>query len=212
MARLIWGADGERFFEAGVDRGVLYIPGQAGVPWNGLKAVKESPSGGEPQPFYLDGLKYANVSAAEEFAATLDAFSSPRQFAECDGTKQLAAGLFATQQPRKPFGLSYRTTVGNDLSGLSGGHKIHLVYNALAAPSGRDNNSLSNSTDPLDLSWSISTRPPIGLGYKPTAHLVIHTADLSPEVLEAIEDAIYGDDISVPSLPSQSDVIQILGG
>lgn len=213
MARLIWGADGERAFEAGVDRGVLYVPGQAGVPWNGLRAVKEAPSGGEPQPYYLDGVKYANISSAEEFNATLEAFSSPKEFAVCDGSKQLAAGLFATQQPRVEFGLCYRTRVGNDISGLDGGYKIHLVYNALAAAGARDNSSLTSSVDPLGLSWDISTKPPhLVSGYKPTAHLVLVTNDIDPSTLTAIEDILYGDSVSAPYLPDQDELITLISG
>lgn len=211
MARIIWGAAGERRFELGVDRGVLYLPSLPGVPWNGLKAVREAPSGGEPQPYYIDGVKYANISAAEEFNATLNAFSAPAEFAQCDGSKQLAAGLFVTQQPRRSFGLSYRTREGDDLTGIDGGHKIHLVYNALAAPSGRNNNTLSDSVTPLDLSWQISTRPPrTSLGFKPSAHLVIHTRSLDPEVLENLETALYGDASTTPSLPSQADILALL--
>lgn len=211
MAKLIWGAAGSRTFEAGIDRGVLYIPGQAGVPWNGLRAVKEAPTGGEPQPYYIDGMKYANVATSEEFVATLDAYSSPLEFASCDGSKMLAAGLFVTQQPRRSFGLSYRTLFGDDISGLSG-HKIHLVYNALASPTGRDNNTTATVVDPMELSWGITTRPPKATGFKPTAHMVIQTKDLEPEILEALETALYGDDATTPSLPTQQEIIAILSG
>lgn len=210
MAKLIWGATGERFFEAGVDRGVLYVANGPGVAWNGLKAVKESPTGGDPQPYYLDGFKYANIATAEEFNATLDAFSSPKEFAVCDGNKQLAAGLFATQQPRVSFGLSYRTRIGNDLKGIDSGYKIHLVYNALAAAAGRDNNTMASSVDPMGLSWDISTRPPLAIGYKPTAHLVINTKDLSATMLTNLEKAIYGDATTTASLPSQATIIALL--
>lgn len=210
MAKLIWGADGERFFETGVDRGVLYVPGLAGVPWNGLKAVKEAPSGGDPRPFYLDGLKYANLASAEEFNATIEALSSPPEFAVCDGQKQLAAGLMATQQPRKPFGLSYRTRVGNDLQGLEAGYKIHLVYNALAAAGDRENTSTTQDIDPMSLTWEISTRPPLAVGYKPTAHFVISTRDLSSEILLELETILYGDPATTPSLPTQADLIELL--
>lgn len=209
MTKLIWGAAGERFFEAGVDRGVLYVPGFIGVAWNGLKAVNEAPTGGEPQPYYIDGFKYANIATAEEYNATLEAFSSPPEFAICEGSIQLAAGLFATQQPRKSFGLSYRTQVGNDLSDVAG-HKIHLVYSALAAPAGRSNSSIGTSTDPLELSWDISTRPPLSTGYKPTAHLVIHTAKLTAPQLIALETIIYGDANTAPSLPDQDVIIGLL--
>jgi hypothetical protein len=210
MAKLIWGADGERFFEAGVDRGALYVPGLPGVAWNGLKAVKESPSGGDPQPYYIDGLKYANIAAAEEFNASLEAFSSPPEFAVCDGNVRLAAGLIATQQPRKAFGLSYRTRIGNDLLGTNLGYKIHLVYNALASPTSRENSSMSNSISPMDLSWDISTRPPRAMGYKPTAHFVIDTRDLSAYKLRALEKMLYGDETTTPTLPSQADIIALL--
>lgn len=210
MSKLIWGAAGERFFEAGVDRGVLYVSGLAGVAWNGLKAINESPTGGDPRPYYIDGFKYINVSATEEFSATLEAFSSPSEFAVCDGSVQLAAGLFATQQPRKSFGLSYRTLIGDDVVGLENSYKIHLVYNALAAPAGRDNSSTSNSIDPLSLSWDISTRPPLGVGYKSTSHLIIQTRNLDPVKLEALEAVLYGDGVTAPSLPDQSVVIGLL--
>lgn len=210
MTRLIWGADGTRIFEAGVDRGVLYLPLVPGVPWSGLKAVKEAPSGGAPQPYYLDGIKHANVSSAEEFNATLDAFSAPPEFGVCDGSVVLAAGLSATQQPRRPFGFSYRTKVGSDLRGLELGYKIHLVYNALAAPANRDNGTLGASADPLGLSWTVSTRPPLTTGYKPTAHLVIDTRDLDSEVLLLLEDTLYGNTELVSSLPSQEDIITLL--
>jgi hypothetical protein len=210
MTRLVWGVDGTRTFEAGVDRGVLYLPSAAGVPWSGLKAVKEAPSGGTPQPYYQDGIKHANISTAEEYNATLDAFSAPPEFAVCDGSVLLAAGLFATQQPRKPFGLSYRTRVGNDLKGLAHGYKIHLVYNALAAPAARDNNTQGQAAEVMNLSWAISTRPPLATTYKPTAHLVIDTRDLDPEVLSLLEDTLYGDSDTTPSLPTQAAIISML--
>lgn len=210
MARIMWGLDGERFFEAGIDRGVLYPPGDAGVPWNGLKAVRETPNGGEALPYYIDGYKYANISAAEEFAATLEAFSSPYEFSLCDGSARVASGLYATQQPRKPFGLSYRTKVGNDINGVDNDYKIHLVYNALASATGRANASISDSVSPLALSWNITSRPPLSVGYKPTAHLVIHTRDVDPEILQAIENLLYGDEVSSAGLPTQADLIALM--
>lgn len=211
MTRIIWGAAGERRFELGVDRGVLYIPGQPGVAWNGLKAVRENPTGGQPTPYYIDGIKYANVSSAEEFAASLSAYAAPTEFAQCDGRKQLGAGLFVAQQPRRAFGLSYRTKEGDDLQGIDGGHKIHLVYNALAAPSGRDNTTISDGITPLDLAWEITTRPPMTyLGYKPSAHLIIATKALDPEILTELETMLYGDEATTPSLPSQEDILELL--
>ena len=208
MTKLTWGAAGERFFEAGVDRGVLYVPGLAGVSWNGLKAVKEAPTGGEPKPYYIDGFKYANIASAEEFQASIEAFSSPSEFSVCDGTVQLAVGLFVTQQPRKSFGLSYRTLIGDDLTGLGLGYKIHLVYNALAAPAGRDNSTMTQSLDPLELSWDISTRPPAAaFGYKPTAHLVIDSRKVDPDLLAVLEGYLYGANGLLPSLPTPAQII-----
>jgi hypothetical protein len=189
MTRLVWGADGTRTFEAGIDRGVLYLPAAAGVPWSGLKAVREAPSGGEPQPYYLDGIKIANISAAEEYNATIEAFSAPPEFAICDGSLLLAAGLFATQQPRRSFGFSYRTKV---------------------APSSRDNATVADAVATTALAWNISTRPPLATTYKPTAHLVVDTRYLEPEVLQALEDALYGDVDTTPSLPTQAEIITML--
>lgn len=213
MTKLIWGAAGERFFEAGVDRGVLYVPGLAGVAWNGLKAVSEAPSGGEPKPYYIDGFKYVNVSAAEEFNATLEAFSSPAEFAVCDGSVKLAAGLFVTQQPRKSFGLSYRTLIGNDVKGLESGYKIHLVYNALASSAGRNNNSVSDSVDPMGLSWDISTRPPsAAFGYKPTAHFVIDSTKTDKDLLAVLEAYLYGANGLAPAMPTTTQLVAMFSG
>jgi hypothetical protein len=173
MTRLNWDVVGERTFETGVDRGVLYVDGSDGVPWNGLISVSESPSGADLSEYYIDGIKYLQLLAGEEFTATIDAFTYPDEFASCDGTRSVGNGLFVTQQPRKGFSLSYRSQVGNDVDGISHGYKIHVVYNALAAPSARQRNSLSDSIAPLNFSWQISTKPPRFAGYKPTAHLVI---------------------------------------
>ena len=210
MPKLIWGSNGERFYEAGVDRGVLYVPGIAGVAWNGLKAINEAPSGGEPTPFYADGIKYANVSAAEEFNASLDAFSAPAEFGVCDGSVQIAAGLFITQQPRKLFGLSYRTMVGNDLVGLTRGYKIHLVYNALASAASRAYNTMSDSMDALELSWEITTTPPsAAFGFKPTAHFVVDSRTTPRGLLKYLEDMLYGTDTISASMISMADLIAL---
>lgn len=214
MTRLAWGAHGERFFETGTDRGVLYLTGAPGVPWNGLKAVNESPTGGEPRPYYLDGYKYLNVASAEEYAATLEAFSSPREFAVCDGTLGIHNGLFVTQQPRSQFGLSYRTLVGNDKDGDQHGYKIHLVYNALAAPSQRNNQTTGDGVNPLTLSWSITTQPPLLAGIKPTAHFVIDSRFTPPVLLKTIEDILYGSidgDARLPSVQELADLFRSEG-
>jgi hypothetical protein len=167
MAKLAWGLSGQRYFESGTDRGVLYVGTTPGVPWNGLISVSENPSGGDPVPYYMDGIKYLNVAAAEEFEATISAFSSPDEFGVCDGTALLSNGLFATQQPRKPFDLTYRTLIGNDEDGIEHGYKLHLVYNALAKPTTRENKTLERSVTPANFDWDISTLPIPVPGYKP---------------------------------------------
>lgn len=209
MPRLIWGEVGSHHYEAGIDHGVLYISG-IGYSWPGLQAVTHSPTGGEAKPYYLDGVKYLNVAAAEEFAATIKAFSAPPQFSVCDGVSQLAAGLFATEQPRKPFGLCYRTKLGSDSLGLERGYKLHLVYNALAAPSGRDNVSLGSAVTPMSLSWSISTTPVAITGIKPTAHLVLNSTLISEAKMTTIENNLYGTDVITPHMLTAAEIITIL--
>ena len=208
MTRITWGGYDERVYEAGVDRGVLYVPALAGVAWNGLTSVSENPIGGEAKPYYIDGIKYLNISSAEEFAATINALSSPSQFGPCDGTRGIHNGLFVTQQPRISFGLSYRTKIGSD-AGRDRGYKIHLVYNAMAAPSQRPFRSLGSTTDPAAFSWDITTKPPSITGYKPTAHLVIDSRTTSIEVLAEIEDLLYGAEGEDPTLPTPNEIIAI---
>lgn len=209
MTRLIWGAVGSHHYEAGIDRGVLYVSG-VGYPWPGLQAVTQSPTGGEAKPYYLDGVKYLNMAAAEDFAATIKAFSAPPQFAVCDGISQVAAGLFATEQPRKPFSLSYRTKLGSDSLGLERGYKLHLVYNAMAAPSARDNVSLGSTVSPMQLSWGISTTPVAVTGMKPTAHLILNSTLISTEKMTTIENNLYGTDIIIPHMLTAAEIVTIL--
>ena len=200
MAKLIWGDVGRRFYEAGVDRGVLFID-SFGYPWNGLTAVSEAPSGGTPTPLYLDGIKYLNLTSAEEYEATINAISSPPEFNVCDGSSTLYMGLSITQQPRKSFSFSYRTKLGNDVDGLDHGYKIHLVYNAMAAPSSQNNASLSATAAPVIFSWKVTTIPVISMGYKPSAHYVIDTSKVPAELIIAIEDILYGTGASPARLP-----------
>jgi hypothetical protein len=211
VARLNWSVIGERYYETGIDQGVLYV-GEDGIAWPGLISVTESPSGGDPKPFYLDGIKYLNISAAEEFEATINAFFAPTEFNACDGTVSIHNGLFATQQPRKPFGLSYRTRVGNDIDGADYAYKIHLVYNALSAPTDRDNSTLSNSIDPSKYSWAITTTPPMGSGVKPTAHFVIDSRFTDSTLLASVEDILYGNEIGSSRLPSATELIDLFNG
>lgn len=207
MSRLTWGAPTERTFETGVDRGVLYVGVLAGVPWNGLVSVSESPTGGEPKPAYIDGYKFRNVASSEEFEATLEAFAAPKEFAPCDGSVSIQNGLIATQQPRRSFDLSYRTKVGNAVDGADHAYKIHLVYNSLASPAQRTNTTLSDSQGLNALSWSLTTLPPPVTGYKPTAHWIIDSRDAPIGLLNSLEDILYGSASAAPRMPTVSELI-----
>lgn len=209
MSRLIWDKVGERFYESGIDRGVLYVDGQPGIAWTGLTSVVEHPSGGSQRAYYIDGVKYLNVPSSEEFEATINAFTYPNEFAQCDGTTQVHHGLFISQQTRKSFGLSYRTRIGNDLTGTDHGYKIHIVYNALATPSQRTNKTFESSIDPFDFSWDITTRPPASTGYKRTAHLVIDSRLTNPQTISAVEDILYGTDSNAARIPSLVELVNV---
>lgn len=211
MTELAWGTVGQRFYEAGTDRGVLYVGG-VGVPWNGLKSVNETPSGGDPNPYYLDGIKYLNLASAEEFEATIEAFSSPIEFAPCDGSLALYAGLFITQQPRQSFSMSYRTLVGNDIDGIDLGYKLHLVYNLLVQPSQRNNATTSATIEPITLSWQITATPPAITGFKPTAHMIVDSRTTSTDLLNQIEEVLYGTEITDPGMISVNDLINLYSG
>lgn len=210
MPRLSWEATGQRYFESGVDRGVLYVSA-IGHAWPGLISVEESPSGGGPRPFYHDGIKYLNLAAAEEFEATINAYSAPPEFGPCDGVGAVYNGLFATQQPRKPFSMSYRTKVGNDLDGVDHGYKIHLVYNALAAPASRSNQTISDKPDIGTLSWKITTLPPGVSGLKPTSHFVIDSRFTPDDILEQIENKLYGNSDFGATLPTVAELMTMFG-
>lgn len=209
MTRITWGDIGQRFYETGVDRGVLYVGEQPGVPWMGLVSVSENPTGGEAKPYYIDGIKYLNISAAEEFEATIEALQSPPEFASCDGNVAIQNGLIVTAQPRKSFGFSYRTLLGNDVDADDHAYKIHLVYNALAAPASRANNTLSDTVNVSTLSWNITTKPPTITGFKPTAHLVIDSRTTDPVKLATIEDILYGDESESARMPTPDELIAI---
>lgn len=206
--RLTWNAIGERFFETGVDRGVLYVDA-VGVPWNGLVSVSEAPTGAEVTPYYIDGVKYLNHMSSEEFEATVEAYTYPDEFGPCEGIRSVANGLSLAQQPRKQFGLCYRTIVGNDVEGVDHGYKIHLVYNALAAPSERSNTTTGEEVEPFNFSWDIVTKPPTFIGYKHTAHFVIDSRETPSELLSRIEDILYGSDTTNPRQPSVPELLFI---
>lgn len=209
MARLVWDATGQRLYESGVDRGVLYID-NAGVPWNGLVTVDETPSGGEGRPFYIDGVKYLNLPAREEFEATVSAFYSPVEFDQCEGMASLVVGLSAGQQRRKPFSLSYRTGLGNDLVGTDYGYKIHIIYDALVAPTTRNYNSLNDNPEAPLLSWPITTKPVEVPGLSRSSHIVIDSTMVTRAALEEIENALYGTGSSSASLPTPAQIVDIL--
>jgi hypothetical protein len=209
VPQLDWSASGERYYETGVDRGVLYVGDEPGVAWTGLTSVSESPTGGEARAYYIDGIKYLNIAAATEFTATINALSSPSEFGPCDGSVAIQNGLLVTHQPRKSFGFSYRTKIGNDIDGSDHAYKIHIVYNALAAPSSRSNNSIGDSTDPNEFSWAITTLPPAITGFKPTAHFVIDSRFTSPELLTEVEDILYGSEATSARLPLASELVTL---
>ncbi len=211
MSRLEWNVVGERLFETGVSHGVLYPRTGPGVAWNGITSINEAVAGGEVESFYLDGVKYLDIVTNEDFQATLEAFSSPKEFAACDGTKRLSPGLFATQQPRKPFGLSYRTLIGNDLDGIDFGYKLHIVYNCMASPASRSSQTVAGNTPtPGSSSWTINSAPPEASTYKPTAHFVIDSTEVNPYMLGDLESYLYGREGHDPALPSQEEVIAML--
>ena len=207
MAKLDWSSVGHRYYEAGVDHGVLYVGTQPGVAWSGLISVSENPSGGEPKPFYYDGVKYVNLASAEEYEAVVRAFSSPREFFSCDGMSSPQNGLFVTHQARQQFGFSYRVNVGNDLEGTDYGYKIHLVYNAITAPAQKDNTTIGATVDPTIQGWSITTLPPPITGYKPTAHLILESTSTK---IDEVEDVLYGSDLLSPRLPTPDELIAIV--
>ena len=213
--KIVWDAEGERLFETGVDRGVLYPINETGVygvgvPWNGLTSVSESPEGGEPNPIYADNQKYLNLISVEEAKGTIEAFTYPEEFAECDGSKEIAPGVFAGQQNRTPFGLSYRTLIGNDIKGNDYGYKIHLVYGATAQPSEKSYETVNDSPEPAAFSWEYSTSPVTVPGMKPTATLTIDSTKVTPAALLKLEEALYGSETKDPTFPLPTQVIALV--
>lgn len=209
MTRLIWGEAGTRFFETGIDRGVLFPRSGPGVPWSGLISVAESSAGGESKSYYAEGVKFLELVLGEDFQATLEAFSAPPEFAACDGLIVLAAGLFATRQPRASFDLSYRSLIGSDLD-PDAGYKIHLVYNGLARPSTKTRKTQSKDPDPTTQQWEINTVPPSATTHKPTAHLVVDSTQADATYLSVLEDMLYGSDDGESAMPSPDEVVSVL--
>lgn len=215
MPKITWDDAGKRYYETGVKNGVLYpqVSGAypKGVAWNGLTAVTESPSGAEATPLYADDIKYLNLYSAEEFGATIEAYTYPDEFAECDGSASLATGVYAGQQARKAFGLSYKTTLGNDTEGADHGYKLHLIYGAMASPSEKAYATINDSPEAITFSWEVTTTPVNVTGLKPTASITIDSTKANPEKLAALEKILYGDAETEARLPLPNEIATLMG-
>ena len=213
---LVWDQTGEKLYETGVQKGVLYVQENGaypkGVAWNGLTAVTESPSGAEPTALYADDIKYLNLMSNEEFGATIEAYMYPDEFGVCDGSASLTEGVSIGQQARKAFGLCYRTTVGNDTDGNEHGYKLHLIYGALAAPSEKAYATINDSPEAITFSWELTTTPVAVTGHKPTACLTIDSTKVSEAAMKAIEDALYGSGSKEAYLPLPDEIKSIIDG
>lgn len=209
MTKLAWDQSGARFFETGVDRAVFYPRSGAGVAWNGLIGVEETPVGGDSESYYLDGVKYLDESSPEEYAAGIEAYTYPEEFALCDGMASFGMGLYVDHQPRQSFGLCYRTRIGNDIQGQDHAYKIHLVYNALASPNSRGYKTIGDSADPLTFKWNITTTPVQVVGHKYTAHIVLDSRETYPTLLSLLEDMLYGTESTEPRLPTASELASL---
>lgn len=215
MTKIEWDKTGERFFETGVDHGVLYIYDsdtrvyKDGVPWNGLVTVNETPSGAEPNPQYADNIKYLNLFSAEELGVTIEAFTYPDKFAECDGSVDVEKGLTLGQQARKMFGLAYRTKIGNDVKGNDAGYKLHLLYGCKASPSERSYSTINDSPEAITFSWELSTTPIPVEGHQPTALITIDSRTYSKAKLKKLEDMLYGTEDTEPKLPLPAEIIAL---
>ena len=214
MSKIVWDQTGERLYETGVNHGVLYIPISGvyskGVAWNGLTAVTESPSGAEATALYADDIKYLNLMSNEEFGCTIEAYTYPDEFAVCDGSASLAKGVNIGQQPRKTFGLCYRTTLGNDTDGNDYGYKLHMVYGCLAAPSEKAFSTINDSPEAITFSWEVSTTPVNVAGHKPTAHLEIDSTKADPVKLAALEEILYGGAETEARLPLPDEIATLM--
>lgn len=216
MSKLVWDQTGERYYETGVKMGVLY-PQEAGaypkgVVWNGLTAVTESPSGAEATALYADDIKYLNLISTEEFGATIEAYTYPDEFAQCDGSAEFMPGIMLGQQTRKTFGMAYRTTLGNDVDGNEYGYKLHLIYGALAAPSEKAYATINDSPEAITFSWEVSTTPVNVTGYKPTASITIDSTKVDADALAALEAVLYGSESEEARLPLPDEIKTIMEG
>ena len=213
MPKLEWDKTGERFYETGVEKGVLYpmVSGAypKGVAWNGLTAVNEKPTGAEPTALWADNTKYLNLISNEEFEAGIEAYTYPDEFKECDGSKEIAVGVSIGQQARKMFGLSYVTKIGNDVELSEHGYKIHLIYGATASPSEKGYSTINDSPDAITISWDVSTIPVNAAGHKPTASLEIDSTKVDAVKLAAFEKVLYGDGDTEARLPLPDEIAEM---
>ena len=215
MAKLVWDATGERKYENGVRNGVLYVMDEQGtypkgVAWNGLTAVTESPSGAEATALYADDIKYLNLISAEEFGATVEAYTYPDEFAQCNGEASLVDGVTIGQQPRKTFGMAYRTVLGNDVENESYGYKLHLIYGAVASPSEKAYATINDSPEAITFSWELKTTPVVVNGFKPTASLTIDSTKANTEKLKALEDILFGSESGEARLPLPNEIATLM--
>lgn len=222
-AKIVWDKTGEKLYETGVKNGVLYpqVNGAypEGVAWNGLTAVTESPSGAEATPLYADDIKYLNLYSAEEFGATIECYTYPDEFAKCDGSAEIATGVSIGQQTRQAFGMSYKTTVGNDTKGANYGYKLHLIYGATASPSEKAYSTISDSPEAITFSYEVTTTPVNVKGFNPTASIVIDSTKVPAEKLAQLEEILYGKDPTseggedgvAPRLPLPDEIVTLVG-
>ena len=215
MAKIVWDATGDRLYEVGVRNGVLYPIQEGGayslgVPWNGLTAVTESPSGAEPTPLYADDIKYLNLMSAEEFGATIEAYTYPKEFEACDGSAELVDGATIGQQARTTFGLCYRTVLGNDVKNDNYGYKLHLIYGCLASPSEKGYSTINDSPEAITFSWEVKSTPVNVTGFQPTSVVIVDSTKVSANGLKALEDALYGTEEKEARLPLPDEVKTLL--
>ena len=215
MSKIVWDAIGEHTFETGVRNGVLYLKGvegtyNTGVAWNGLTSVSESPEGAEATDLYADDVKYLTLMSAENFKATIEAYTYPVEFEECDGSATIAKGVVIGQQPRKPFGLCYRTAIGNDTDGNEHGYKLHIVYGCQASPSEKQYSTINDSPEAITFSWEVSTTPVNVNGKKPTATLIIDSTKADKAKLTALEAILYGSEEQEPRLPMPDEIAALM--
>ena len=215
MSKIVWDAIGEHTFETGVRNGVLYLQGaegtyNTGVAWNGLTSVSESPEGAEPTDLYADDVKYLTLMSTENFKATIEAYTYPVEFEECDGSATIAKGVVIGQQPRKPFGLCYRTAIGNDTDGNEHGYKLHIVYGCQASPSEKQYSTINDSPEAITFSWEVNTTPVNVNGKKPTATLIIDSTKADKAKLTALEAILYGSEQAEPRLPMPDEIATLM--